>query len=259
MAYAASLVAAMEGPIAQTLLREQGLHLSGEAKGSKALTHLVAAGLRTPDVLITADPALLRDLVRTSEHAVIDRYIVFGSARMLIGYAATSKYAPLFQRAARGRRSILSVLAAPGVRIGRTDPALDPKGARTVRCLALLGQAAHDGALAQRVLRDSAIFPEEDLAVRVESGELDAGFFYSTELPRSGMRSVELPAPANLAKEIAYAVAILRHAQHPAAARAFVDFILHGDGRRILERAGLRFFQLKLLGLMLLHASTGSA
>jgi len=180
--------------------------------------------------------------VKSSHGTIIDRYVVFGSARMVIGYAAASRFASLFERAAHGRQSSLSVLATPGLRLGRTDPALDPKGARTIRSITLLTQAAHNAALGNRILRDAKIFPEEDLAARVETGELDAGFFYSTELPRSGMREVELPAPANLNGQIRYALAILRHAAHPEAARTFVNFLLRGDGKRILENAGLRYF-----------------
>lgn len=234
VAYAASLVRTMEGPVAVSLRRQTGLQFSGEAKGSRALAHLIAAGLRTPDVFISADPALM--------NGICDTYTIFGSARMVVAYSAHSPHRALFEDVARGKRSILSVLAQQGVRLGRTDPQLDPKGARTIRAVTLLGRHFRDPRAAQAVLANAAVFPEEDLAVRVESGELDAGFFYSTEIPGRGLIPLELPPDSNLSTQIAYAAGEVRGAKHPAAARAFLAFLLHGEGRAILEAAGVRYF-----------------
>jgi len=238
--YAGSLVATMEGPIARAFLAERGIRFEGEGKGSKAIANLIAAGLRTPDVFISADPKLLAPL-RSSE--LISTYAVLGSARMVIAFSSGSPHAALLSEAARGSRSILDVLAAPALRVGRTDPALDPKGVRTIHALRLLGAQSHRSNEAERVLRQSQTFPEEDLAVRVESGELDAGFFYSTETVPMRLKTIELPARANLSNEIVYAIATLTNAPHPQAARAFVDFLLRGSGRGILEHAGLRMFR----------------
>ncbi len=234
VAYAGSLVATMEGPVARALLARAGVHFIGEAKGSRTLANLIRADLREPDVFISADPSLLTGLAPS--------YTVFGSARMVIAYSQKSPRARLFANAAKGNVSLLAVLTAPGVRVGRTDPRLDPKGARTIRAIELL--AKHDGhpGLGRMLLANAQEFPEEDLAVRVETGELDAAFFYSTETARLGLRTLELPSYANLSGEITYAVAVLPHAAHPAAARTFVDFLLHGQGKDILEAAGVRFF-----------------
>lgn len=237
VAYAGSLVAAMEGPVASALRREN-IRFEGEGKGSKALAHLIASGLRQPDVFISADPALIASL----PHGLVASSTTFGSARMVVAYSPRSAHAALFDAAARGRGSILAALDAPGVRIGRTDPQLDPKGARTMRALELLGRHYGEAHAASDVLARSGTFPEEDLAVRVESGELDAGFFYSTEVAGRGLRVIELPSDANLSAKIAYAIAVMRNAPHPDAARAFAQFILRGPGKAILERAGVRYF-----------------
>ncbi len=231
--YAGSLVRVMEGPLAVSLRRHTGLDFSGEGKGSKALAHLVAAGLRTADVFITADPGLLRGIAPG---------VIFGSARMLVAYSPESPEHALFDAVRSGKGSLLSALADPRVRVGRTDPALDPKGERTIVSLRLLGKHFHQPQLAQEVLQKSEMFPEEDLAVRVESGETDAGFFYSTETPRRGLSLLELPADANLSGKIAYAIAQLPDAPHPAAAAKFIEFVLNGPGRPILEQAGVRYF-----------------
>jgi molybdate/tungstate transport system substrate-binding protein len=239
VAYAGSLVATMEGPLKASLREQTGLMLAGEAKGSRALANLIAAGLRTPDVFISADPSLV---ARLRVQHLIRSSTTFGSARMVVAYSERSPRRALFEQAARNKISILDVLADPSVRVGRTDPQLDPKGARTIRVLQLLGAHFHDAAKARAVETKAETFPEEDLAVRVESGELDAGFFYSTEIPGRLLRAVELPADANLSHDIAYALAVMRRAPHPRAAAAFARFVLSGHGREILERAGVRFF-----------------
>lgn len=238
--YAGSLVATMEGPLKTALSHEAGLHLAGEAKGSKALANLIDAGLRTPDVFISADRGLVAKL--NASHHLVKGYAVFGSARMVIAYSDKSPHRALFERAASGKAAILDVLANPAVRVGRTDPQLDPKGARTLRVLQLLGAHFHDPATARAIEAKAQTFPEEDLAVRVESGELDAGFFYSTEIPGRDLRSVELPDDANLSHEIAYALAVMSAAPHPQAAHAFASFVLHGPGKAILQQAGVRYF-----------------
>jgi molybdate/tungstate transport system substrate-binding protein len=239
VAYAGSLVAVMEGPLKSALLSQTGLSLAGEAKGSKALANLISAGLRTPDVFVSADPALIAKL--GAQH-LIRGYTTFGSARMVVAFSDKSPHRALFESAAARKISILDVLADPSVRAGRTDPQLDPKGVRTIRVLDLLGKHFRDPAEAAAVERRAETFPEEDLAVRVESGEVDAGFFYSTEIPGRNLRAIELPEDSNLSNEIVYALAIMNNAPHPQAARAFARFVLEGNGKAILEKAGVRYF-----------------
>jgi molybdate/tungstate transport system substrate-binding protein len=239
VAYAGSLVATMEGPM-KAALAAQGVGFAGEAKGSRALANLIAAGLRAPDVFISADTRLVENLERTQH--LVRGYTVFGSARMVVAYSAKSPQHALFERAARGQLSILDVLANPLVRVGRTDPQLDPKGARTLRTLDFLGKHFHAPQEARAILQKAQTYPEEDLAVRVESGDVDAGFFYSTEIPGRDLRAVELPEDANLSHAIAYALAIMRNAPHPQAAAAFAQFVLRGNGKAILEKAGVRYF-----------------
>jgi molybdate/tungstate transport system substrate-binding protein len=239
VAYAGSLVATMEGPLKTALREKTGLRFAGEAKGSRALANLISAGLRTPDVFISADPTLAAKL--DARH-LVQGYVTFGSARMVLAYSKKSAHRALFERAASGKISILDVLDEAAVRVGRTDPLLDPKGARTVRVLRLLGQHFRDPTQAADVLRKAEAFPEEDLAVRVESGEVDAGFFYSTEIPGRDLSAIELPSDANLSHDITYALAVMKNAPHARAARVFAQFTLAGAGKAILEKAGVRYF-----------------
>lgn len=231
--YAGSLTTVMETQLAPALRGRTGLRFEGESKGSKALAHLIEAGLRTPDVFLSADPALIAGLNGGSGNGdVISGYAAFGSSPLVIAYAPNAPNAARFARTASTGRAIARLLRTPGVRVGRTDPRLDPKGARTARVLERLGISADP----------IPVFPEEDLAVRVQSGELDAGFFYTTETAALGLRVLPLPHALAAAGDAVYALGVLRHAPDPRAAHAFVNFILTGEGRTILEKAGVRYF-----------------
>ena len=227
--YAGSLVTPMEGRIATRLPAATGLQFAGEGKGSKALANFIRGGLRSPDIFISADSKLIEDLNRDG---FIASSQTFGGATMVIGYSPKTAYRTLFEDVASGRRSVVSVLETKGLRVARTDPMLDPKGERSARALRLLGA---DPAL-------GTIFPEEDLLVRLETGEADAAFLYSTEALARHIPFVALPANASLAHEITYTIAIMKHAPHPDAAKTFVDFILKGDGKAILEESGVQYF-----------------
>jgi molybdate/tungstate transport system substrate-binding protein len=231
--YAGSLVTPMEGPI-KTALRERGIDFQGEPGGSKELANLILAGVRSPDVFISVNPKLVAELGDRVASAT-----TFAGTSLGIAWAPTSKYATLFDGVAAGRTSLESALETPGLRIGRTDPQLDPKGAYTIQGMTMwLG---HDGE--RRILGDdenpAQIFPEQDLLARVDTGQADVGFFYRTEAIARGYRFIPLPGAAALTDRITYTLAIMRAAAHPAAAQAFASFILTGDGRRILEQAGL--------------------
>ena len=226
--YAGSLVTPMEGPIAARLAT-QGLRFSGEGKGSKALAHLISDGLRSPDVFISADAALVDGLARAG---LVASSRTFGGASMVVGYAPSSPSRALFEDAARGKISVRDALLARGVRVARTDPKLDPKGERTVRVLRLLGIETNVG----------DVVPEEELLVRLESDEADAAFLYSTEAIARHIPYVTLPSRASLSHEITYTIAVMRGAPHPEAARAFETFVLDGDGKAILQQAGVVYF-----------------
>ncbi len=233
--YAGSLVTPMEGPI-KAALRERGIDFAGEPGGSKELANLIIAGVRFPDVFISVNPALVTKLGDRVEHAT-----TFAGTSLGVAWAPNSKYAVLFDGVANGTTTLEQALATPGLRIGRTDPQLDPKGQYTIEGMTMwLGRAG-----AQRILGDdenpSQIFPEEDLLARVDTGQADVGFFYRTEAIARNYRFVPLPGNAALTDRITYTLAIMKNAPHPQEAKTFADFILTGPGHAILERAGLTY------------------
>jgi len=241
VAYAGSLVTSMERSIGPAFMRSCGCTYHGEGKGSVALANLIASGLKNPDVFVSANPRLLDGLLHPKTSAPLIRwYATFGAARVVIGYSTKSRFGALFARAARGEITLADVLETPGLRIGRTDPQLDPKASLTLLAMQRLSRHFHDAALLNLVApaqNAGQIFPEEDLLVRLESGDLDVAFLYSTESQSRHIPALELPADSSV--KVDYALTILDHASNKPGAAAFVRFILTGPGARMLQQAGL--------------------
>jgi molybdate/tungstate transport system substrate-binding protein len=233
--YAGSLVTPMEGPI-KAALHERGIEFEGEPGGSKELANLIAAGIRSPDVFISVNPALIKNLGDRVASAT-----TFAGTSLGIAWAPNSKYAALFEGVANGATPLERALETPGLRIGRTDPQLDPKGVYTVEGMTMWLGASGELRILGADENPSQIFPEQDLLARVDTGQAGVGFFYRTEAIARGYTFVPLPGAAALTDRITYTLAIMKAAPHPQAARAFADFVLTGPGRAIFEHAGLTY------------------
>jgi molybdate/tungstate transport system substrate-binding protein len=225
----------MEGPI-KAALAQQGIDFQGQGAGSKMLANLIAAGTKNPDIFISVDPKLVTGLGAKVAHAT-----TFAGTSLGIGWSDRSRQAALFAGVAAGKTPIVAALSTPGLAIGRTDPKLDPKGVYTIQAMTILAGASG----AQRILgdpeNDAQIFPEEDLLARIDTGQADVGFFYKTEAVARGLHFVPLPGKASMSDKITYTIARLRDAPHPAQAAAFEQFILSGQGKTILQSAGIEY------------------
>ncbi len=119
--------------------------------------------------------------------------------------------------------------------------------------------------LAQKILGDERnpqqVIPEEEALARLETGDVDAIWAYSTESATRRLPALELPPQINLgepayAKQYAtasvtvgsktyhgapsvYALTIPTNAANPAGGAAFVAFLLGAQGQALLRDAGL--------------------
>ncbi|MGB6451049.1 MAG: extracellular solute-binding protein [Steroidobacteraceae bacterium] len=243
--YAGSLVNLMEHGIGPAFDRETGDRFQGYAGGSNALANQIKGKLRQADVFISANPKVNAGLTGPSNGSWVSWYISFAQSPLVIGYSPSSRFAADFKS-----RSWYRVLMEPGIRIGRTDPKLDPKGALALQ---LMGQAETlygIPGLSRRVLGElenpAQVLPEEALIGRLQSGLLDAGFFYSTETADARIPEVELPA--SIGPKAVYTVTILRDAPHPGGADRFVAFLLGPAGQQQLKDHGLALQKPALTG-----------
>jgi molybdate/tungstate transport system substrate-binding protein len=233
--YAGSLVTPMEGPI-KSALSAKGIDFQGQGAGSKQLANLIASGVKNPDVFISVDPKLVEGLGAKVAHAE-----TFAGTSLGLGWSDKSKYASLFASVATGKTTLLSALRTPGLKIGRTDPKLDPKGAYTVAAITLLVGPDGEHNILGADENPAQTFPEEDLLARIDLGEADVGFFYKTEAVARGLHFLPLPGAASMSDKITYTLAVMKDAPHPDQAKAFEDFIVSGDGKQILQKAGIEY------------------
>ncbi|HEY2474968.1 MAG TPA: substrate-binding domain-containing protein [Candidatus Cybelea sp.] len=233
--YAGSLVTPMEGPIKAALV-DKRIAFQGQPGGSKELANLIASGLRSPDVFISVNPALVKNLGDKVAQAT-----TFAGTSLGVAWSTNSKYAAVFNRVAKGDMPLQDALKTPGLHIGRTDPKLDPKGAYTIEGMKMwLGDEQARSILGPDD-NPAQIFPEEDLLARVDTGQVDVGFFYRTEAIARKYPFIPLPGNAALTDRITYTLAIMKAAPHPQTAKDFAGFILTGGGRDILTQAGLTY------------------
>lgn len=228
--YAGSLLHLMEQGLGPAFHRAHGYTLSGFAAGSRALASEIRGGTRQGDVFVSASPDVDRSLRGTANGDWVRWYATFATSPLVLGYNPASRYAHELRT-----KPWYQVVTSPGFLLGRTDPTTDPKGKLAVQALDQEAQARGDQALRQLAAGTAGVFPEETLVGRLQSGQLDAGFFYKGEAVAAGIPTVPL---AGTHLEATYTVTVLERAPHPAAARSFVAFLVGDQGRAILRGEG---------------------
>jgi molybdate/tungstate transport system substrate-binding protein len=234
--YAGSLVNLMERDIGPAFAKATGGWVEGYAAGATKLAIEIKGELRQGDVFISASPRADDILMGPANGNWASWYVTFAQSPLVIGYNPSSPVA-----AALKTRPWYDVLRQPGIRIGRTDPKLDPKGQFTVELLQTAERIYKLPGLAEQVLgapeNPAQVFPEENLVGRLQSGQLDAGFFYSTETTDLKIPALALPKETTLGAH--YTATILRGAPNVDGAARFIAFLLGPDGRALMRQHGL--------------------
>lgn len=238
---------------------------AGSLESARKLTELH----KIPDVIALADEAVFPALLVPGQATW---YAAFARNEMVLAYTDRSQGASEITAA-----NWAAVLQRPGVRTGRSDPALDPNGYRTLMVTELEERRSGVAGLAARLL---AAMParfmrpkEADLVALLQAGELDYAWSYRSVAEGAGLKWVDLPPEVDLsdpAREalyatvsvriptgpthdarpttrdsmtirgapILYALSIPTAAPNPAAAQAFVRWLFGPDGRAVLARNG---------------------
>jgi molybdate/tungstate transport system substrate-binding protein len=234
--YAGSLVNLMEHGIGPAFDKATGDTFQGFAGGSNELASQIKGQLRRGDVFISANPKVNDGLTGAANGDWVSWYVNFAQSPLVIGYNPSSKFAADLKS-----KPWYEVMQEAGIRIGRTDPKLDPKGALTIQLLDHAERVYKQPGLAQKILgapdNPAQVFPEETLVGRLQSGQLDVGFFYSTETSDLKIPSISLPPEVSLSAH--YTATILRNAASPAGASRFVSFLLGPQGRAVMQGHGL--------------------
>lgn len=128
--YAGSLVNLMERGAGPAFDKATDDHFQGFAGGSNGLANQIKGQLRHGDVFISANPKVNADLMGAANGDWVSWYVSFAESTLVLGWNPTSRFAADFKT-----KPWHQVLNEPGIRIGRTDPKLDPKGALTLELM----------------------------------------------------------------------------------------------------------------------------
>lgn len=229
--YCGSFLDLMTQYISPAFHRATGYTVSGFSNGSTALATEIKGKVEVGDVFISASPTADTSLEGSANGSWVSSYKGFGFSTLVLGYNPTSKFARDLKT-----KPWYNVVDLPHFLLGRTDPATDPKGVLAVDALTEAARAHGLAALNAIAKSSSNVYEETALVGDLQSGQLDAGFFYAVEAAAAHIKTVALTG-TNLAGE--YTVTILNRAPHGAAARAFVNFLLSAADQRILRANGV--------------------
>jgi molybdate/tungstate transport system substrate-binding protein len=230
VAYAASLANLMEHDLGPAYDKAVGGSFQGDAAGSTQLVTEIKGKVKQADVFISASTDANTGLTGDANGGWESWYATFATAPLVIAYNPNSKFAADIKS-----KPWNQVVTESGFKMGSTDPKLDPKGK-------LAAQALTKDGIAQSSVQ---VFPEEQLVGRLQAGQLDAGFFYSSEAAELNIPTVPL---GDIHLEATYTVTVLNKAPDSSAGIAFVQYLLGDEGKALLTKHGLTLQPIKVTG-----------
>ena len=263
--YAGSLVNIFENEIKSVFQNLTGYNFIGEGKGSVQISNMILDGFRKPDVFVSADTTPIERLINHTP-PLANWLVKFGSAELVIAYNPQSSFASDLVKASNGEIPWYQVLGKEGLKFGRTDPELDPKGYYTVIAAKLANIYYNDSTIKDKILGEDRnkeqIFPEEILKSILDSGQIDATAAYKHEAIAKGLPYITLPDQINLSEPnytnfynkisyklgtgetisgnpIFFSFTIPNTVENIEGAVSFVKFLLSENGKKILEQVGL--------------------
>lgn len=226
--YCGSFLDLMQQQIAPAFHEATGYSVTGFSAGSTSLASEIRGGIQVADVFISASPSVNATLEGAANGNWVSSYDEFGRSPLVLGYNPSSKFAKLLRD-----KPWYEVVNRKGFLLGRTDPAVDPKGMLAADALKEAAIIHHEPSLAKLASQTSGVFTETALIGELQSGQLDAGFFYGVEAAAAHLKTVPLTGTRLAAF---FTVAILNRAPHEEAAKAFVHFLLSAKGQQILKK-----------------------
>lgn len=215
---AASLREAFED-LAKAFEAKAGVKVHLNLAGSQELRTQIENGAKA-DVFASADQKHMDALI-TAKLAAGQTVFARNTPVIVVPKGNPAKVGS-FEQLANARKIVIGV---PEVPIGNY----------TIQILDKAGADFKAKVLANVASRELNV---RQVLAKVSLGEADAGVVYRTDATaaKDKVEIVEIPAEVNVVAE--YPVAVLSKAPQPAAARAFVDLLLSGDGKKRLSAAG---------------------
>jgi molybdate/tungstate transport system substrate-binding protein len=268
--YAGSLVNLNENLVGPAFAAGSAYSYLGKSAGSGAISLQIKGKLASPDVVEFADPAVNTTLMGAANGNYVSWYLAYATSQLVIGFDPKSKLAKEFVQVQQKKLPFYKALQQKGLRIGRTDPNIDPKGYRAIWMANLTQKVYHLKGFEQKLFgateNASQVFPEQTLVARMLTGQVNAGVFYLSEVKDLGIPYVKLPAQVNrgstkyakqyatqhftttagqtiIGAPIQYTITIPSTVKNEAGAESFVEFVLSARVRAVSAAHGLLPFK----------------
>jgi molybdate/tungstate transport system substrate-binding protein len=228
--YAGSLVNLMTKQVGPAFATASGYSVTGESAGSTALVTDIKGKVYKGDVFISASPTATKMLIGSSNGDWVSWYASFATSNVVLGYNANSKFASIIKS-----EPWYKAITTPGLKLGFTDPATDPKGKLVAEALSDTAKSKNLPALITIESDKGDVFPEETLVARLQSGQLDAAFFYTIEATPVNIPTVPLTGEDLKAT---YTISTLKGAPNEPGAEAFTAYLLGPSGQAVLKQDG---------------------
>ena len=263
IAYAGSMGVVMDNAAGPAFAKTHHATYQGIGQGSYALARLLAAHQLQADVFVTITPGPMQLL---KQAGLVAAAVPVASTQMVVVYSPHSRFAAEFAAASRGERRWYEVLSQQGVRLGRTDPAIDPQGANVLLTLQLAAEFYHRPELLTTIAgapqNPSQLFTEPSLMSRLEAGQIDAAIGYASAAQSHHLPTIALPDEINLGnpdlqkpwydrasvalpdgkilrvQPLVFYAGVLTHAKQPELAREFVSFLRSAEGQALFREHG---------------------
>jgi len=228
--YAGSLVNLITKQVGPAFQTASGYSVTGTGAGSTALVTDIKGKVYKGDVFISASPTATKTLMGSANGDWVTWYVSFASSKLVLGYNANSKFASVIKT-----EPWYKAITTPGLKLGFTDPATDPKGKLVAEALTDTAKAKNLPALTTIKNDKGDVFPEETLVARLQAGQLDAAFFYTIEAT-----PVNIPTVALAGEDLkaTYTISTLMGAPNEPGAEAFSAYLLGPSGQAVLKQDG---------------------
>jgi molybdate/tungstate transport system substrate-binding protein len=205
VAYASSLEYLNEKVISPAFTTAEGYKFVGTGAASGTLSSEIAAGEIHPNVFESVGG----DNITPLFPKFTSWYVQYAGTSMVVAYNPNSKYASQFKAIADGKQplqSLFTLLQTPGLKLGRTDPSVDPQGRDFVYMLELAQAYYHLPAdTVSNILggppgdlTSPQIYAESALDSTLQSGQLDASSAFITQAIELHLDYIPLPTAINL-------------------------------------------------------------
>jgi len=208
VAYASSLEYLNEKVVSPAFTSAEGYKFSGRGAASGDLETDIASGEISPNVFESVGG----DNITPLQPKFTKWYVQYAGTSIVVAYNPNGPHAAEFKAIADGSKPICtlfsSALQTPGLKLGRTDPNVDPQGRDFIYMLQLAQSYCHlPSDTVAKILgtsdfgtaSSSQIYAESSLDATLQSGQLDAASAFITQAIELHLAYIKLPDAISLA------------------------------------------------------------